>query len=142
MGKAGFASDGLHMHIKAMVLGLICCAGIALAEDGETAGPVQYIEVSPEIVTNIGSKGRLRYLRARVTLRISKPGSAEIVQYHLPFVRDRLIRILGKQDPERALDPEVRQAIRTTALAELNTFFATRDEARVDDLLFTDYLIQ
>lgn len=130
------------MGIKAMVLALALSAGVVYAEDGDGSGPVQYVEVSPEIVTNIGSKGRLRYLRAKVTLRVSRPGSAEVVEYHMPYVRDRLIRLLGKQDPDRALDPEVKQAMRSTALAELNAFFADRNEARVDDLLFTDYLIQ
>lgn len=130
------------MGIKAMVLALAFSAGVVCAEDGDGSGSVQYVEVSPEIVTNIGSKGRLRYLRAKVTLRVSRPGSAEVVEYHMPYVRDRLIRLLGKQDPDRALDPEVKQAMRSTALAELNAFFADRNEARVDDLLFTDYLIQ
>lgn len=131
------------MSRKAIILaGWIWCLAMAHAEDSVASGSVQYVEVSPEIVTNIGSKGRLRYLRVRVTLRVSKPGSAEIVAYHLPYVRDRLIRILATQEPERALDPEAKQALRATALAELNTFFADRDGAKVDDLLFTDYLIQ
>lgn len=130
------------MAMKSIMLGLLLWTGVALAEEGDAAGQVEYVEVNPEIVTNIGDKGRLRYLRVKVTLRVSRPGSAEAVHYHMPFVRDRLIRILGDQDPDRALDPEIKQTVRATALAELNAFFSGLDGAQVDDLLFTEYLIQ
>lgn len=129
--------------VRKWIVLLMLLVGVpAYAEEADVASAVEYVAVSPEIVTNIGDRGRLRYLRVRASVRVSEPGAADAVRYHMPYVRDLLVRILAQQDPDEVLNPDVRQQIRVEALAELNAFFTRDGGAALDDLLFTEYLVQ
>ncbi len=123
----------------------VAVSGARAEEEGEEAAPVaqvEYVEVAPDLVTNYGSDGRLRFLRAKVTVRADSSGAAAAVRHHMPFVRDRLLMALASQDPDKIHSMEGKDSVRQKALVEINAFLEAEGEPTIVDLLFTEYLVQ
>lgn len=118
----------------------------ALAEEGEGGGllgpKVEYITLEPEIVTNYGSGGRMRFLRAKATVRATGSDAAEAARYHMAYLQNTLLLLLGGQSNEEAATLESREKIRAQALEQINAFLEAEGEPKIDDLLFTEYLVQ
>lgn len=114
----------------------------AQAED-QTAGGV-YISLGESLVVNYGGQGRLKYLRADISLRAANSRDAGIVRHHLPLIRGNLVLLLSRQD-EQAVNTQIgREQLRQLALQEINELLV-EEEGRpnlVQDLLFNNFLVQ
>ncbi len=111
-------------------------------EEGMFAPKVEYVEIKPEIVTNYGSSGRLHFLRARLSARATGTEAADAVRYHMAYIQNTLLLLLGGQTVEEAKSMEFRETLRQKALESINAFLETEGEPKIDDLLFTEYLVQ
>lgn len=141
-GKSGF----VMLQRWVLIACLSCLPVSALAEEegeGVFAPKVEYIEIQPEIVTNYGGAGgRLHFLRARATARATGSDAADAVRYHMAYIQNTLLMLLGAQTKEEAVSMESREQLRQTALAQINEFLVAEGEPKIDDLLFTEFLVQ
>src|SRR5690625_5314930 len=82
----------------------------AQAED-QTAGGV-YISLGESLVVNYGGQGRLKYLRADISLRAANSRDAGIVRHHLPFIRGNLVLLFISQDEQADKTQILREQVR------------------------------
>lgn len=99
--------------------------GLALpswASGGAKALPegVNYIAVSPPLIVNYGGPGKMRYIKAELSIRAENSHDATEITHHLPLVRDRLITILSAQTEEEISTPQGKENLRLLALSEIN----------------------
>ncbi len=114
------------------------------AADGGSAETV-YVDMTPAFVTQVGQPGqRLSYLKANVTLRVSSKAAEEAVKAHMPRMRHELVMLFSAQtDVERLSSGEGQDALRAEALARINRVLENQHrEERVDDVLFTTFVVQ
>lgn len=116
-------------------------------EQEEQAGPATiYFEIDPPFVLNYGngSSGRLKFLRAELTLRLSTEGSViGDVNLHMPALRHAIIMHLSKQSSERINDASLRDEIRQELLNEVRVVLANAGTTEgVEDLLFNAFIVQ
>lgn len=105
---------------------------------------VQYIEMQPSFVMNFGGvKSKLRYLKTDISLRVDTRTAADIVETHMPALRNEVILLLSRQTDEVMFDNLKREELRLKALEALNGYLQneTNNEA-VKDLLFTNFVVQ
>jgi len=119
----------------------------ARAAQAETAEEEQlrYVPLQPSFVTNFGdgADGRLQYVKADVSLRVSSAAAASAVRYHLPALRNAVVLLLSRQDASSVSTGSGREAIRAEALAELRAILeAEEGEPYIEDVLFTNFLVQ
>ncbi len=107
-------------------------------EPADAARDFEYIEMSPAFVVNIGSTGRIVFLKAEVSLRVGKR-TAPLVQHHMPALRHELIMLFSRQDPDSLESPEQRETLRLEALDGVRHVL---DDDGVQDLLFTSFITQ
>jgi flagellar protein FliL len=69
---------------------------------------------------NYGGTGKMRYIKAEISLRTEDMKGAEEITHHLPLIRDKLIYILSQQTEESIATPEGKEKLRLFALAEVN----------------------
>ena len=127
-----------------MVAGMMVSPVWAEDDEENAAGNISYIELSPPFVTNYGGPGRLRYLRASVSLRV-KGGENETnaVRRHTPQIRHIMVMLLSRQSDEAINSVEGRNAIREQALQQVNEMLlAEEGKSGVEDLLFMDFIVQ
>ncbi len=115
---------------------------VGAEEEGVFAPKTEYVEITPEIVTNYGDSGRLHFLRARATARATGSDAAAAVKYHMAYIQNTLLMLLGGQSLEEATSMEAREQLRLKALEQINAFLQAEGEPKIDDLLFTEFLVQ
>ena len=114
------------------------------AAEGEVAPPSAiYIPLKPSFVVNYGGPGRLRYIKADITLRVKDTVTANQVRHHLPYLRNNLVLLLSKQTEEAIDTQQGKEILRDAALAEVHAIMeAEEGESGVVDLYFDNFIIQ
>ena len=102
-------------------LGLGMLANVALAEAGEAfRDGVNYLPIKPALVVNYGGPGKVKYIKAEISLRVEDAERAEEVTHHMPLVRDTLIMLISSVTDEQMASGEGKEKMRRDALARLN----------------------
>lgn len=102
-----------------------------------------YIPIKPPFVVNYGGQGRLRYMKASVSLRVSDTSGANAVRHHMPYIRNNLILLFSSQSVDRLDNQEGKELLRQEALAEIAAILEAEDgENKVEDLYFNQLVIQ
>jgi flagellar FliL protein len=130
--------------LVALLAGALVAGPFARAQEGGGAA-AGFVEMKPALVTNYGvsRQGRLRYVRAEVTLRVEEGGDPARVEYHMPYLRNALLMVLGRQEEAALVTPEGRDNMRREALEQMRAFLEKEEGApSVSDILFTNFLVQ
>lgn len=108
-------------------------------------GVVRYVELKPTFVTNYGvsDSGRLRYIKADVTVRVSNKDAEYAARYHLAALRNSLVLLLSRQDESTVSSSSGRETIKAEALQELRDILAREEgQTHIEDLMFTNFVVQ
>lgn len=81
---------------------------------------VNYIDVTPPLIVNYGGAGKMRYIKAEISIRTEDMAGATEITHHLPLIRDKLISILSVQTEESISSAEGKEKLRLFALEEIN----------------------
>ncbi len=103
------------------------------------------MQLQPAFVTNYGftENGRLKYVKTDISVRVSTQAAEMAARYHLPALRNALILLLSQQDEAAVSTGGGRDLLRASALAELNEILEWEEgEALIDDLMFTNFVVQ
>lgn len=121
-------------------------SALAQEEQETAAAGTMYFELDPAFVLNYGNgtSGRLKFLRAELTLRLSTQGTViGVVNQHMPAIRHAIIMYLSKQSNERINDASQRDSLRNELRDEVQATLAAVGEASgVEDLLFNAFIVQ
>ncbi|MGD8175175.1 flagellar basal body-associated FliL family protein [Marinimicrobium sp. ARAG 43.8] len=103
-----------------------------------------YIPLSEPLTVNYGGPGRLKYLRAEISLRVENSNDVGIVRHHMPLIRDKLVMLFSRQDEEGVNTQTGREQLRQAALEQTNQLIAQEEgrEQIIRDLLFRNFVVQ
>ncbi|MFK8019065.1 MAG: flagellar basal body-associated FliL family protein [Pseudomonadales bacterium] len=128
--------------IISLLASLMLLAPFSVSAQTQLEKP-QYVELHPAFVTNYGSGERLHYLKVEISVRVESMGDAEIVERHLPYIRNDLVLLLSQQTSEAVNSHEGRQKLRAEALAAVKNVIKTEENKDlVTDLLFNNFVVQ
>ncbi len=145
---------GKERLIKQLLVVLLVWGTTLWAEEGEdgeedtqAAGKVdvRYVELKPTFVTNYGiaEYGRLKYLKADVSVKLSSSDAEVAVRYHLPALRNILVLLFSAQDEGTVSSSEGREHLREQALLELQKVLEQEEgDTYIEDILFTNFILQ
>ncbi|MEN0038323.1 MAG: flagellar basal body-associated FliL family protein [Cellvibrio sp.] len=115
------------------LMGLAALPALASGGGPKVAEGVNYIAIEPALVVNYGGPGKVRFIKAELSLRTETGTDATEVMHHLPLIRDRLISILSAQTEEIISTAEGKEYLRVYALAEINKALLKVEGHSVDD---------
>lgn len=81
---------------------------------------VNYLPIKPALVVNYGGPGRVKYIKAEISLRVENAHNAAEVTHHMPLVRDTLIMLISSVTDEQMSTGEGKEEMRVAALEKLN----------------------
>lgn len=112
-------------------------------EDVEEAPEIRYLDMKPAIVTNFGGPGRMKYIKAEVSLQVDSHEEFQTVFHHFPLLRHTMVMLLSRQNDATIAAGEAKEQLRLAALAELQAVMQTEEgEPMIDDLLFSSFFVQ
>ncbi|RZA06507.1 MAG: hypothetical protein EOO68_04860 [Moraxellaceae bacterium] len=97
---------------------------------------VNYLPIKPALVVNYGGPGKVKYIKAEISMRVDDAHAAEEVTHHMPLVRDTLIMLLSSMTDEQVSSGEGKEQMRQQALAKVNEALTAQmghDDKKVDD---------
>ena len=107
------------------------------------ADETRYLELSPPLVTNYGGPGRMKYIKAEVSLRVDSQDEFRAVMHHVPLLRHTMVMLLSKQTDESVGSQESKEQLRLEALAATQAMMqAEEGKPMIDDLLFSTFFVQ
>lgn len=114
--------------------------------EGDAAAPnagAIYVPLKPALVVNYGGPGRLKYIKADISVRLQNPEAANSVRHHMPYIRNNLVMLFSAQTDESIASQEGKEALRREALEEVRNVILQEDQQDgVIDLYFNVFLIQ
>jgi flagellar basal body-associated protein FliL len=114
----------LLRKLSGFAVGLVSAfaASISFASGGGDSFKegVNYIAIKPPLVVNYGGPGRVKYIKAELSLRTEDVHSAQEVTHHMPLVRDTLIMLISSVTDEQMASGEGKEKMRLEALAKIN----------------------
>jgi flagellar protein FliL len=120
-----------------LLLGLALVAPMAIANAGggqSFAEGVNYLPIKPSVTANYGGEGKIRYIKADISMRVESKHAAEEVTHHMPVVRDTLIMYMSSLTDADISSGEGKDAMRKEALRKLNEALDLQlGHATVDD---------
>ncbi|MBK8970865.1 MAG: flagellar basal body-associated protein FliL [Hahellaceae bacterium] len=126
---------------------LLVLSWTARAEEDAAASDaqVQYLDMYPSFVLNFsgGTGGKLRYLKADVSLRVDTKSGAASVEKHMPALRNEAVLLLSQQNDDTMMDNAKREALRLELLKKMQDLMTAEENAPIlVDLLFTNFVVQ
>ncbi|MEW5968165.1 MAG: flagellar basal body-associated protein FliL [Pseudomonadota bacterium] len=115
-------------------------AGADTEAKPEKVEPPQFLPLETFTVNLQDSE---RYLQIDVTLQLPKAEDAEAVKLHMPRVRSRLLALLASKNAEELITAEDKSRLAQEIKAEIvKPLHPSIDPPKVDDVLFTSFVIQ
>lgn len=129
-----------------LALASLLLSPVWAADSGGGGGnsPHPYISLAPSFVTNYDGGGRLRYLKADVTVRVMRPSDAAI-RHHMPYIRNALVELFSSQLEENLSSTQGMEVLRIEALEVIRHVLDELDGhggEDVTDLYFTSFVLQ
>ncbi|MGH1372056.1 MAG: flagellar basal body-associated FliL family protein [Cellvibrionaceae bacterium] len=128
-----------------LVLSLMAGAVMAQDEEGEAAPAPRaiYIPLKPPFVVNYGGVGRLRYLKAELSVRVASSVGANSIRHHMPYIRNQLILLFSKQTEQTLDTQEGKEMLRQEALQAIHGILEEEDgESELVDVYFNQLVLQ
>lgn len=113
----------------ARVLAVWCGSAVLSVSANEGGGDafkdgINYLPIKPPLVVNYGGTGKIKYIKAEISLRVEDKTRAEEVAHHMPLVRDTLIMLISSVTDEQMASGEGKEKMRQDALHKLNEVLA------------------
>jgi len=117
--------------------------GEPLDEGARAAAKAIYLPLKPAFVVNYGGAGRLKYIKAEVSVRLDSSRAANSVRHHMPYIRNNLVMLFASQTDESVGSQAGKEALRQDALAEIRKILLEEDRQEgVIDVFFNTLIVQ
>lgn len=102
-----------------------------------------YHHIQPEFVVNFGARARPRFLMLEVSASTHDEKVLEIMDTHMPEIRNDLLLLFGTQSSERLLTTEGKNELREqTTNVILKVLEKHYDEDAIEEVFFTRFVMQ
>lgn len=146
--SAGTAqSEELGTQVEGVVDGEVAGEPGAETADGEAPAALPngaiYIPLQPSFVVNFGGPGRLKYIKADISVRLQDAAAASSVRHHMPYIRNNLVLLFSAQTAESISSQDGKEALRKEALQQVREVIMEEDQQEgVVDLYFNAFVVQ
>lgn len=114
-----------------------------VAEKVDANMPTIYIPLKPAFVVNFASPGSTRFLQVEVTFMARDSNVAQVVDLHMPLIRNNLITSFTSQSYDQIITPEGKEKMKEMALVEVQKIITHEyGGPGIEKVLFTSFVIQ
>lgn len=148
LSAAVFAQDEVAPEESVDGEAVVTEDGEAVAtEDGAPAAAdnAVYLPLKPPFIVNYGGAGRLRYIKTDISVRLVNVDAAHALRYHMPFVRNNLLKLLAAQTTETVSSQEGKEKILVDALEEIRSILQREHGTppeHVMEVFFNNFIVQ
>lgn len=118
-------------------------APAAAAKAAPAPKPVLFFALEPMTVNLLSDDGDAHYLRIGLTLKLEDQATQDYLTQHMPEIRSRVLLALSAKHPADLEPLDGKRALAAELAKLIGQPSEPRDKPlRIDDVLFTDFVIQ
>lgn len=115
----------------------------AAASLPSSAKPALFFALEPMTVNLLSDDGEQHYLRIGLTLKLQDQATQDYLTQHMPEIRSRVLLALSNKHPADLAPLEGKRALATELAALIGQPTEPQGKPlRIDDVLFTEFVIQ
>lgn len=136
------------MRFSALLLVLalmlfVAPVSVVTADEEVKLSDTFYVPLQPAFVTNYGGPGRLKYVKADMTLMVEGLAAQAVVEQQLPLVRNTIVLILSRQSENNIVTSAGQERVRQQLLQGLQDALAREvGQPLILEVLFTNFIYQ
>jgi flagellar FliL protein len=112
------------------------------AEAEVVVAPAIYLEVKPAVLATLSVDGKQRYMQVSLSVMSREQTALDAVEYHMPSIRSKLNILYGGVDFKLAQTVEGKEALRAESLNIINGVLEAEGEALIEEVYFTNFVMQ
>lgn len=105
-------------------------------------GPAVYHDIKPPFLVTFNVGGRQRYMQIHVATSSRDENAFASLEHHMPLIRSRIINLYGGQDFETIQTEAGKQALREETLRIINEVLEAEGSALMENVFFTNFVLQ
>ncbi len=104
--------------------------------------PALYLEIKPQFVLTYDVGGKQRYMQVFVSAMGREKKALDAIELHMPVIRSEMIQLFGSQDFVALQTIEGKEALREACLKKINEIVKKETGAEIEQVLFTNFVMQ
>ncbi len=109
----------------------------------EVKMPAVYLDIKPPFVVTFDVEGRQRYMQVFVSAQSRDQVSLDLMELHMPLIRNKLIMQFSGQDFQLLQTPEGKEKLRIDSLTLINEMLEKEASgSSIEQVLFTNFVMQ
>jgi flagellar FliL protein len=109
---------------------------------GEGGGASNYFAIDPPLVVNFEEGSAVRFLQITMELMATDKAALDGATKNLPLIRNNLLLLMSNRDYQTLMTRDGKDKLRQEALAEVQKILKKEGFPAIDDLLFTQFVVQ
>lgn len=110
------------------------------AESGK--GAALYLEVTPAFLVTLDVGGRQRYMKVDISLLARQKAALDAVEHHMPLIRSRLLSIYSSANFGEVQTESGKITLQENTLKLINDVLTEEGEPLVENVFFTNFVLQ
>jgi len=98
-------------------------------EEEAHAAPAIYFTMQPNFTVNFSVDGRQRYLQAEITLLYRNPEIDDLLNLHMPAIRNQLVMLLSNKSFDELQNPDSREKLKIESLEAIQSILDKENAA-------------
>jgi len=105
-------------------------------------GPAIYLDVKPPFLVTFNVEGRQRYMQIYVSVSSRIQSALDVMEYHMPLIRSKLITTYSDQNFEELQTPEGKRSLQSQTLKVINDVLDNEGSKGIEGVYFTNFVLQ
>ena len=108
----------------------------------EVKTPYSYLDITPPFLVTFNVDGRQRYMQISLSVANRDASVFSSIEHHMPLIRSRLINLYGGMDFNVIKTETGKVNLQLKTVEEINTVLASEGEGQIENIYFTNFVLQ
>lgn len=105
-------------------------------------GPALYLAIEPAFLVTLDDNGRQRYMKVDLSVQAREKASVDAVTHHMPLIRSRVLSTYSSTNFAEIQTDQGKQKMIEKTLAEINGVLKAEGAPLIENVFFTNFVLQ
>lgn len=104
--------------------------------------PFSYLDINPPFLVTFNVDGRQRYMQISLSVANRDTSVFSSIEHHMPLIRSRLISLYSGMDFNVIKTETGKVNLQIKTVEEINAVLASEGEGQIENIYFTNFVLQ
>lgn len=110
--------------------------------EAEVIVPASYLAIKPAFLVTFNVEGRQRYMQVSFSASSRDANVFTVLEYHMPLIRSKLISVYGGMDFDVIKTEAGKVELQSKTVEVINSVLESEGEGQIENVYFTNFVLQ